>query len=252
MRKTVAMEHRFTFDTAYVNSSNIGEHKLTAVSRSDFASTAAYSSKTSGTSYFSTFCVELDQNISKNTQYYGSLSYNETTGETKSTNGKVLTLGAAYLYQQFATGALTAQGYAYNYTGTTNNHISTAVMLQNAIHFLTNPSQGMKKWDNDNIFLSYLLKIHNNQDYWRTNYNLNQAYTDTWLAEDFSEYAVFVLQVGTGVDKTKDTVQDQLYMTKVSRSSGDVPEPATMLLWLMGGLSALGYAKKRRKTTSLA
>ena len=226
----------FTF-----SSNSIGEHQLTATNSGFTSFLGAYSVNsptTRGSNYFNTFCVELDEKVYSGQSYYGKLSY-MSDGTTQSTMGHTLSLGGAFLYQQFATGVL--QGYF------SSRSSAMEVQLQNAIHFLTNPSQGEANtnWTSGNVFLNYLLTVNDSQQYWKEAYNLNQSYTDLRLG-DFSEYAVFVLNMGGN--------QDQLYVAKVSRPGTDTPEPATMLLWLTGGLSALGfgYAKKRRKMASLA
>ena len=236
----------FTF-----SSNSYSEHQLTATNGNFSSFLGAYKSSspvTRGYNYFNTFCVESNEFIDKNTSYRGTLSYEED-GTTKSTSGYVLSLGGAYLYQQFATGAL--DGYF-------NNRSSMVTQLQNAIHFLTIPSQETTNWNNK--FLQQLLNVNldsvgiytdaEKKAYWTSAYNLDHIYAE--LGNNFSEYAVFVLQVTPANGDV--VVQDQLLVTKVSRPSTDTPEPATMLLWLTGGLSALGfgYAKKRRKMTSLA
>ena len=236
---------RFTF-----SSNTYGEHQLTKASSGSFVpSLDAYSlgtNRTAGSNYFNTFCVESGESI-ENKTYYGKLSY-KSDGTTQSTSGYVLSVGGAYLYQQFATGAL--QGYF-------SSRSSMKSQLQNAIHFLTTPSQvtGTTNWNN-NTFLKQLLAVNlssvgvytdsQKKTYWTNAYNLDKVYAELG---SFSDYAVFVLNIG---DNNKNKVQDQLYVAKVDRPSSDVPEPATMLLWLIGGASALGYAKKRRKVISLA
>ena len=236
---------RFTFSTAntqIINNYYIGEHMLAKASDGDFVPSSllgAYKSgTTSGSNYFNTFCVELDETITTTT-YYGQLSYDPTSGQSVSTSGKVLSLGAAYLYQQFAAGTL--QGFNYD-----NNRVVSAVALQNAIHFLTHQTPlTPTAWTgaSANTFLTYLLSVNESEDYWMSDYNLNHTYTD--LGKDFANSAVFMLMVGADKDK----IQDQLFVAKVDRPDTDVPEPATIILWL-GGLSALGFGvKKRRKTT---
>ena len=241
---------KFIFDTtAYVKpysnpSRNVGEYKL-SVTKNEASLLNAYVSKTSGNYYFSTFCIEANQTIEKGT-YSGILSYDSNSGKTVNTSGVALSLGAAFLYQQFATGQLTGYEYGTNTSKQISDHKSDAVMLQDAIHFLTGQKTAESTtWskNSSNDFLKYLYSLNDSKTYWTKAYNLNETYADARLG-NLSDYAVFVLNIGTN--------QDQLLVAKVDRPSSDVPEPAMMLLWLTGGLSALGYAKKRRKTTSLA
>ena len=215
----------------YSSVSNEGQMKLTGTT---MPPTTAYASSTSGANYFNSYCVEEGTSITNNAQYSAQLNYSGNS--TKNSTGNALTLGAAYLYQQYAAG--TPAGFNYS------NRAASAAALQSAMHILT--TQPYTSWGNSNTFLNQLL-AQNTQAYWL------QAYDPGTRYNEIGDYSVFVMQVksitGTG------DYQDFVYVAKVAGPpSNDVPEPATMLLWLTGGLSALGfgYAKKRRKMTSLA
>ena len=214
----------------YTSVSNEGQMKAVG---SSIPSITAYTSNTSAANYFNSYCVEKDRTITSGAQYSAQLNYSGNS--TKNSTGNALTLGAAYLYQQYAAGTLTGFNYA--------NRATSATALQEAMHILT--TQPYAAWGS-NTFLNQLL-AQNSQTYWLQTYDPGKRY------DEIGDYSVFVMQVksitGTG------DYQDFVYVAKVdSPPNSDVPEPATMLLWLTGGLSALGYgyAKKRRKMTSLA
>ena len=213
----------------YTSVSNEG--RMTATG-SSIPSITAYTSNTSGANYFNSYCVEEGTTITSGAQYSAQLNY--AGNSTKNSTGNALTLGAAYLYQQYAAGTLTGFDYA--------NRAASATALQNAMHILT--TQPYATWSS-NTFLNQLL-TQNSQTYWLQTYDPGKRY------DEIGDFSVLVMQVkstlGTG------DYQDFVYVAKVDYPNSDVPEPATMLLWLTGGLSALGfgYMKKRRKITSLA
>lgn len=185
--------------------------------------------------YFSSFCVEANTNISTG-QYYGVLNY--ANGRTQNSSGHALSVGAAYLYQQFAAGSLSD----YSYSG---DRAASAASLQQAMYFLTGQTT-TANWSN-NTFLGNLLTINGNQAYWLSTYDPGQRYAE------IGDFSVFVVQLTTAAGGD---AQDFVYVAKSSFGGavGDVPEPASVLLWLVGGVSALGagYAKKRRKKVALA
>jgi len=82
---------------------------------------------------FQTFCVERNESISASTTY--DVTFNNVTVFS----GKPLTIGAAYLYQEFATGTLPYYNYADSpagsRTGSNNTPHGTAFELQRAISY---------------------------------------------------------------------------------------------------------------------
>ena len=216
----------------YSSVSNEGQMRATGAS---IPSTAAYVSTTSGTNYFNSYCVEEGTSITNNAQYSAQLNY--TGSSTMNSAGNALTLGAAYLYQQYAAGTLSG----FNYT----NRAASATELQNAMHILTTQPYATN-WSS-NTFLSQLL-TQNSQAHWLETYDPGKQYSE------IGNYSVFIMQVRS-ITNTGD-YQDFVYVAPATSLpvTSDVPEPATMILWLTGGLSALGFGfvKKRRKMVSLA
>jgi len=221
----------------YTNVSNEGQMKAVG---SSIPPRTAYTSSTSAANYFNSYCVEEGTTITPGGQYSAQLNY--TGNSTMNSTGNALTLGAAYLYQQYAAGNLT--GFNYADRGGLNG---SATALQNAMHALTTPPNPEKPVDwGGNTFLNQLL-AQNSQAYWLQTYDPGKRYSE------IGDFSVFVMQVKS-ITSTGD-YQDFVYVAPASLPpSVDTPEPATMLLWLTGGLSALGlgYVKKRRKLTSLA
>jgi len=90
---------------------------------------------------FQTFCIERNEYITAPT------TYDVTTNNITVFSGDPLSAGAAYLYQQFATGLLPynyANSPTYTYNGWTSDSRTTgflysALYLQNALWYLMNP-----------------------------------------------------------------------------------------------------------------
>ncbi|MCL2346781.1 MAG: PEP-CTERM sorting domain-containing protein [Planctomycetaceae bacterium] len=193
----------------------------------NFAPLSAYTGAgTAGSNYFKSFCVEPGQTITQDGSIYtGRLDYNGTV--TKNSSGYALTLGAAVLYKQFATGTLTG------YTGS-----ASAPQMLVAIAVLTG-QQVLSNW-NTNTFLAGLLQQNSNQNYWMGSYNPAMQYSE------IGDYSVFVMQITKGATQ----YQDMIY---VAKATGTVPEPATLLLWSLGGFSVAGMTwMKRRRSLALA
>lgn len=70
--------------------------------------------KTTDGTWFGTFCVELDEYFSDNGLYDVALNSMAIAGGNNTNSGDTISVGTAYLYEQFATGNLAAIGYSYN------------------------------------------------------------------------------------------------------------------------------------------
>jgi len=192
--------------------------------------TTAYMSGRSGSvgspsrTFFQTFCVA--PGLPAISMGLGKLNYNETTGQTATSQGYFLTVGAAYLYKEFAT-SLNPLGIA--------GEINTTEFVR-AIRALMGITI-VSRWT-ENIYLNALLNINNSRTYWTERYQVNQQYSE------IGDYCVFVLNVteSDGLGR----FQDFLYIAPASPQ--DVPEPATFLLWSLGGMGLFGrsLARKRR------
>lgn len=200
-----------TYTTAYDNIDN-----------SAYVSTTG--GTTSGRTWFETFCVEPTTGVG--TPMVAKLNY--SGGQSKNSNGVALNLGAAYLYKQFATGTLSG----FNYSGTTSNG-----MLANAIRVVLG-FDTLGNWAS-NTFLAQLLAENSSQAYWVSSYDPGQYYSE------IGNYSVFIMNVYSTAGANR---QDFLYIAKANGNGGsDVPEPASILLWSLGGLGLAGsWARKRR------
>jgi hypothetical protein len=106
---------------------------------------------------FQTFCVEGGENIYAN-QTYSAVFNNQTV----SSNVR-LTVGASFLYSQFAQGRLTtafnpALTSSYNYTGSATGRENSANLLQRAIWLLMGGQEGLNAGNiGVNPFISLVL-----------------------------------------------------------------------------------------------
>ena len=216
---------RFTYTT--VN----GEAQLTQVSGTASIDLSAYNSSksTGGTNYFRTFCNEPNQGVSS--IYKGSLNY--SNGVTKNSEGKAVKLGTAVLYSQFAAGTLAN----YAYTGTSSTRTTDAGLLKTALQ-ATMGVTTVSNW-NSNKYLAQLLAINSSQSYWTGAYDPNKYYAEV------GDYAVFAMN---NYSSSGAAQQDFFYVTKANYDNG-VPEPATLLLWSVGGMSLAGASWRKRRIT---
>lgn len=194
---------------------------LTTTSGYTNVDTSAYTSSTSGTTsgrtYFKTFCVEPSASTSGT--LVGKLNY--SNGVSKTSAGYTLSLGAAVLYAEYATGT----------------RYSSA--LQTAIQALMGIST-VSNWAS-NSHLAYLLTINADKSYWTQAYDPGQYY------DLIGNYSVFVMNVTTTASQDR---QDFLYIATATgggNGGGDVPEPATLLLWTLGGLGLAGASRARKR-----
>ena len=213
---------------------------------SGFADASAYAqSVTGGSDYYRTFCVQPEVSAHQ----YMEAKLNYVDGKSTTTSGHSLTLGAAYLYTQFATGVL--EGYDYTDTTDGGTRVSSSVNLLVAIRACMDITV-VSNWA-ANPFLKQLLLIDDDRENWMGLYDPNQYY------DIIGDYSVFVMnntEIGTGQDG-----QDFLYLAKTPQTPGepgdpeiteppcpgtDAPEPTTLLLWGLGSLGVFGYAKKRK------
>lgn len=217
---------QFRYSTS-TNEVNI--YQVSAVT--PFANTSAYSTSLStggNNSYFRTFCIEPTKSVVTS----GTAKLNYENNKTVNSAGKALTVGAALLYTRFATGALAS---SYNYANSTTRG-NDAIDLRTAIQSLMGVYTGTVNWNNK--YLQYLLSIDSNQSYWTAVYDPGHFYNE------IGQYSVFVMQVkdssGNG------DYQDFIYVAQASTVTTVVPEPATILLWSLGGVGAVAGGLRRR------
>ena len=193
------------------------------------------------TRLFRTFCVEpetpgggIGRNDVAKLNYSGSSTHVDPSGVA-------LTVGAAYLYTQFSQDALL--GIFPENTA----RDSAEKVIGNAIRYLMGYTSEVGQLNNqgwDNNVLQYLLTVNNDRDYWLGVYNPDAYYTE------IGNYSVFVMNVW---ESNGTNSQDFLYLAKADipydpSVGGDVPEPAALLLWTLGGLGLVcsSRAHKRR------
>jgi len=173
---------------------------------------------------------------------YAWLSYEN--GKTYYGNdfGKVyLTLGAAFLYAQFVQGNLRT----LELLGGNEFEFDAAAFRQalDELHKESSNSDGL--WES-NMYLSQLLSLTPSgsgivpKDYWCADYNLLEDYSEI----GFGDYYIFVLRVYDDDPEFPNEWAGMLYAALKSEKRDDpptgVPEPATLLLWTLGGLGLGG------------
>ena len=207
-----------------------GGNSMQVTTGRDRANLTAYTSTfaSDGNNYFRSFCVETLESISNGTNYIGKLNL-QADGRTKTTeSGTYLSLGAAYLYKEFAT--------QLNPLGAGNMNATLITAMQDAIHM----TMGLASWNSSNTYIQRLMAQNNSQSYWMQDYYTTREYAE------IGSYSVFVMNVTT---LSGAAAQDQIYIARASVvPPGVVPEPATMLLWSIGGMGLVGssWARQRR------
>ena len=196
---------------------------------------SAYSSKTFGNNYFQTFCVQTQEYVETGKDYLSQLNLsgnaNSAKTSTRGTGSTTITEGTATLYRLFATGELN-----YNYTYG-NGRAGDASILQAALWKLqgqTTDKVGKltaSDWTN-NKYLKYLADLDPNKD-WLASYD---------PSKDTSGYVVLAMQ---NTDIKFVDAQDFLYL--VENPNNDVPEPASIALWLAAIGGTLAWRRKQQK-----
>ena len=188
---------------------------------------------------FRSFCVNTFDTVSVGQRYLGNLNIQDDGTTQSMQNNTALTVGAAYLYKIFATEPVTGAA-PYNIFSNLNIE-NRAAQLQDAIHYLMGLSTAGPDIWNTNIYLQFLVQEHPERslDYWTNTYLSTERYTE------IGDYFVFVMNVNHATTVT--TGQDFLYLARATWTASAVPEPATLLLWTLGSVGALGISHYRRR-----
>ena len=181
---------------------------------------SAYSPLVSGSNTFQSFCAESTAGVYSNTALNGKLSL--VGNNTYNTSSKALSVGTAYLYKLFATGEL----LNYSYTNGASNSSTLRTALWAAMGSTT-----VADWNAD-PYLSQLLAVNSDKNFWLSTYDASQHY------DCIGDYTVLILQCTTTSGMN---TQDAYYLIKGSGGSASAPEPATLALWMIGGLLPIGY-----------
>jgi len=165
---------------------------------------------------FQTFCVERNEDITANTTY--DVTFNTITVFS----GMPLSIGAAYLYEQFATGQLLGYNYANipagSRTGSNNTPHGTAFELQRALSYF----MGEYSYNPYNIYMNGVVPLPANP-----------------FAPDNGAHGVSILNLWTPGQPhdPAHAYQDVLVLT--------VPEPSMFALASLGAAALLAFRRRK-------
>lgn len=192
--------------------------------------------------YFSSF--SLTSTLPQNQEFRGSLSYDN--GLTRLSDGTPVTIGLAYLYTKYATGA-------YN-----NWNDALMAELYEAMRFLAGRGSSETTWFSNGV-LSSMITETALPGLWMTSYNLNTEYP-AWVDNNYAIYAMnleqsqLVFDANGNASTVWTSAGDVLYLvrrdgggTDPGTEPGTVPEPGTLLAWSIIGLGMFGAARLRKK-----
>lgn len=188
------------------------------------AYTASYAA---GDQFFRTFCVEPETIVSGMVR--SKLDY--TNGTSTTVNGDSLSIGTAALYAMYVSGTL--EGY----DGTPAETTQLLFAIRGAMEtYSTSYDYSTYDWET-NVYLTYLLDINDDIDYWKQDYDPGQYY------EEVGDYSVFVMRnvEGDGFHR-----QNLLYIVENDGHAAATPEPASMLIFGIGLAAALPLARRRK------
>jgi hypothetical protein len=176
------------------------------------------------------YSFSVDTNFMVAASGLAKLNYNATTGLTQNAAGTALSVGGAFLYQQYAQSELPNTVAELELAQTIRNLNSATTSTSSALNWGVNAA------------LLYLLSINSDREYWVGNYNVNQRY------DEIGDYAVFIMNITTSSGLTR---QDHIYVARANYGTtpiNAVPEPATVMIWMLGSVGALGMNTYRKRS----
>ncbi len=190
------------------------------------AYTASYAA---GDQFFRTFCVEPE--VITSGMVRAKLDY--SNGTTTTVNGDSLSIGGAALYAMYISGTL--DGYSGSAADTTQLLFAIRGAMET---YSASYDYSAYDWST-NVFLSYLLDINDDIDYWKTDYDPGQYYAEV------GDYSIFVMRnvEGDGFHR-----QNLLYAAS-NDGHAATPEPASILIVGIGLASAFTVARRRKKNS---
>jgi hypothetical protein len=192
---------------------------------------SGYSAATADATSFETFCVETMEDFNPGGTYNVDISQGIkfNNGQFSSPDGGALTLGAAWLYSQFAAGTL--GGYDYSNDG---GRQQSAGNLQNALWYL----EGEISTPTDTLINSGADgTAFYNEALTAVGANINNA--------SDGAYGVVVLNMYAPNQDGTDGAPAQDQLMVVPDYTIAVPEPTSLALASLGGLGVLLLRRKR-------
>jgi len=173
---------------------------------------------------FDTFCLQENVSFHTGTQYYYS---------TSDTLPPALTVGAAWLYDEFATGKLS--GFAY----TGGSAATDAADLQDAIWYLQGETPYNQYYGNGTITTDPYLILAEDE--------FGNSLTKAEAADSLGGYGVEVMNLNTQSNGKGTAIQDQLILTGPSHSGGgtSVPDGGATLCFLGSAFAGLAFLRRK-------
>jgi hypothetical protein len=195
--------------------------KLGYVANTITAPSTTYGNTEAG---FDTFCLQESVYFKAGTQYY----YTESASLPPA-----LTVGAAWLYYQFATGNLSS----FAYTG--GNAATDAAELQNAIWYLQGETPYNQYYGNGTITTDPYLELAESKF---------SSLTGAEAADSLGGYGVEVMNLNTQANGQGTAIQDQLILTGTPANNGGgtpVPDGGMTLCFLGSAFGGLAFLRRK-------
>jgi hypothetical protein len=196
--------------------------KLGYVANTITAASTTYGNTETG---FDTFCLQENVSFNTNTQYYYSLS---------NSLPPALTVGAAWLYYEFATGNLSS----FAYTG--GSAAADAAELQNAIWYLQSETPYNQYFGNGTITTDPYLILAETE--------FGNSLTKAEAADTLGGYGVEVMNLNTQSNGQGTAVQDQLILTGTpagNTGGKSVPDGGATLCFLGSAFAGLAFLRRK-------